>query len=81
MMYTSYVLYSEKFAKHYSGFSSDVIERLKSHNHLSNKDWTGRYRPWKLIYTKEFTTKREAMQYEKWLKSGKGRDFIKTIPH
>jgi hypothetical protein len=22
-----------------------------------------------------------AMQYEKWLKSGQGRAFIKTLPH
>jgi predicted GIY-YIG superfamily endonuclease len=34
-----------------------------------------------LIYTKVFEKKSEAMAYEKWLKTGAGRDFIKTLPH
>ena len=54
--------------------------RIKSHN-IFGKDWTARYRPWKLIYTKEFENKKEAMAYEKWLKTGIGRDFIKSLPH
>jgi putative endonuclease len=51
---------------------------LLSHNQLG-KDWTARHRPWTLIYTKEFDDKTEAMRYEKWLKTGKGRDFVKNI--
>jgi len=35
----------------------------------------------KLIYTKEFENKKDAMAYEKWLKSGVGRSFIKSLPH
>jgi hypothetical protein len=31
------------------------------------------------LYTKEFSIKSEAMSYEKWLKSGVGREFIKRI--
>jgi len=30
--------------------------------------WAARFRPWKLIYSKEFESKTEAMIYEKWLK-------------
>jgi len=80
MLFIVYVLFSEKFSKHYTGYSSNIEERLLSHNQLG-KDWTAKYRPWKLIYTKEFNSKREAMEYEKWLKSGIGRDFIKSIIH
>jgi putative endonuclease len=40
-----------------------------------------KYRPWKLIHTEVFDTKAEAMQREKWFKSGVGRSFIKTLPH
>ena len=54
--------------------------RLESHNYLG-KDWTAGYRPWKLIYTKIFESKQDAMIHEKWLKTGVGRDFIKTLPH
>ena len=80
MSYTVYILYSEQHNKHYAGFTSNVGIRLKSH-HEFGKGWTARYRPWRLIYTKVFSTKQEAMAYEKWLKTGVGRDFIQTLRH
>ena len=80
MLYTVYILYSERFNKHYTGFTSGLPARLLSHNELG-KDWTAKYGPWKIIYTKEFETKLEAMAHERWLKSGVGREFIKSIPH
>nr|WP_324229593.1 hypothetical protein [Lacibacter sp.] len=51
-----------------------------SYNELG-QDWTSKYRPWIVIHTKEFATKLEAMHYEKWMKSGVGREFIKSLPH
>ena len=78
MTFTVYVLHSRAYHKHYTGYTTDLQERLRSHNELG-KDWTKSYRPWLLIYTKEFETKAEAIAYEKWLKSGIGRDFIKSI--
>ncbi len=80
-IFTTYVLYSEEFNKHYTGYTSDLQKRLLSHQELGNKDWTTKYRPWKLIYIKEFTLKSEAMKFEKWLKTGVGREFIKKLPH
>jgi putative endonuclease len=79
-MYTCYALYSKKFNKHYYGYTSNLLNRFLSHNELG-KDWTSKYRPWVLIHTKEFTTKQEAMQYEKWMKTGEGRSYIKALPH
>ena len=78
--YTVYILFPKKHNKHYTGFTSDLKQRLQSHN-IYGKDWTARYRPWALIFTKEFSSKNEAMVYEKWLKTGVGRDFIKTLLH
>jgi putative endonuclease len=80
MIYIVYILFSEKLNKHYTGYASNLSERLLSHNELGH-DWTAKYRPWKLIYTNEFVSKQEAMAYEKWLKSGVARDFIKKLPH
>ena len=77
-MYIVYVLYSETYKKHYTGFTTNLANRILSHNELG-KDWTARYRPWELLYTKEFSIKSEAMSYEKWLKSGVGREFINRI--
>ncbi len=80
MIYTVYILFSINFQKHYTGFTSNLEQRMISHN-LLGKDWTAKYRPWKVIYTKKFENKKEAMLYEKWLKSGVGRSFIKLLPH
>ena len=79
-MFIVYVLFSGPHQKHYTGFTSNLADRLLSHQALG-KDWTSKFRPWKLIYTKEFIEKREAMQYEKWLKTGVGRAFIKKLEH
>jgi putative endonuclease len=80
MRYIVYILFSEKYKKHYTGYTSNLEMRLESHNKLGN-DWTARYRPWKLIFAKEYSHKSDDMHYEKWLKTGVGREFIKSIPH
>jgi putative endonuclease len=79
MRFTVYVLYSTKASKHYTGYTSNLVQRLFSHNHLG-KDWTSKNRPWILIYVANFEKKRDAILHEKWLKSGVGREFIKKLP-
>ena len=78
MSYTVYILFSIAHQKHYTGFTSNLDQRLLSHNQLGH-GWTAKYRPWTLIYTKTFADKAAATKFEKWLKSGVGRDFIKTL--
>jgi putative endonuclease len=80
MLYTVYILFSEKYNKHYTGYTSNLQDRLKSHNELG-KEWTARFRPWKLIFSKKFKLKSDAMAYERWLKTGVGRAFILTLSH
>ena len=80
-MYTVYVLYSISKKKHYTGFTSDFESRFLSHNELGTKGWTVRYRPWIIILQETFTDKHLAMEREKWLKTGKGRDFVATLVH
>ena len=41
-----YILYSEKHKKNYTGFTSNLIERFKSHNSLDTKGYTLKFRPW-----------------------------------
>jgi len=74
-----YILYSEKFNQHYTGYTSNIIERFKSHNHLATKGHTIKYRPWIVIHIEFFNSKSEAMKKEKYLKTGIGREFIKNI--
>jgi len=78
-MFTVYVLYSKVFDKLYIGYTSNIEERLKSHNQLGKKDWTKRYRPWTLIYSEIYESKSVAVKREKELKTGKGREFLRTL--
>jgi putative endonuclease len=76
-MYTVYVLYSEKYNRLYIGYTSDLLNRFRSHQYLSTKGYTKKYRPWKVIYLAYFDTKNEAIRLEKVLKGGKGREWIR----
>jgi len=76
-----YILYSERFKKKYTGFTSSLIERFKSHNQLATKGYTLKFRPWVVIHVEFFCSKSEAMKREKYLKTGIGREFIQNLIH
>ena len=78
-MFTVYALYSSTFNKIYIGYTSNLAERLLSHNELATKGYTVRFRPWTVVYTEDYKTKKDAMSREKQLKSAKGREFIWDI--
>lgn len=72
-----YILRSESEPRrHYVCVAADVDERLEWHNdgpcgHTIN------HRPWTLVVSIEFPTERDAVRFEKYLKSGSGRAFTK----
>jgi putative endonuclease len=76
MIFFVYALYSPSHDKIYVGYTSDLEQRIVSHNFLATKGYTIHYRPWTLIHTETFTTKAAAMKREKELKSAQGRRFI-----
>jgi len=71
-----YVLRSIDFERNYVGFTKDITIRLKQHNSGYTKS-TKPYKPWKLLFFETYSTKIEAINREKFLKTGKGRAFIK----
>ena len=77
-MFTVYVLHSPEHNKIYIGYTQDLDDRLKAHNELATKGWTLKFRPWILIHSETFQTKRQALQREKQLKGGQGRNWIRT---
>ena len=79
--YVVYILFSEKLGKTYVGCTSDLINRMRSHNMLSPKGYTVRFRPWKVVHVEFFDSKTEALQREAYLKSGVGRDLILKLLH
>ena len=75
--YVVYILKSLSSQKHYVGYTSNLISRFNSHNFLGKKGYTTRYRPWRVIHVEFYVTKKEAIFREKFLKSGKGREWMK----
>ncbi len=64
----------------YKGFTSDLKNRLKKHTVFDGfNSYTQKRGPWSLVYTEKFETEAEARAREKFLKSGKGREFLKSI--
>ncbi|MEQ9378517.1 MAG: GIY-YIG nuclease family protein [Imperialibacter sp.] len=43
------------------GYSSDMENRLDAHNIYQTKGYTFRYRPWVVVHTECYPTKKEAM--------------------
>lgn len=72
-----YILRSDSDpARHYVGITNDVHARLDWHNHGSCGHTTN-HRPWSLVVSMEFCSEKEAVRFEKYLKSGSGRAFAK----
>ena len=78
MDFVVYILFSDSSGRTYVGFTTDLINRFHSHNKFSKKGFTVRFRPWKVIHIEFFNMKTEAMKREKYLKSGKGRSWIRN---
>ena len=79
-MYSVYVIRNQQ-GVFYKGQTSDLPKRMQEHNNPdgSFKSFTKNKGPWELIYSEEYSTRSEAMLREKFLKTGKGRDFLKGI--
>lgn len=58
----------------YIGYSSDLKSRIKTHNEGSVSS-TKNFRPLKLIYYSSFMSKKKAMDFEQYLKTGSGFAF------
>lgn len=72
-MYFVYFAKSLKNNKIYVGFSSKIPSiRVMEHNQSSNK-WSKSNAPLKLIYYERYLCKADAMQREKYYKSGIGK--------
>jgi putative endonuclease len=76
--YFVYAIKSAIDGRIYVGMSADVDERVKAHNRGETKS-TKPYRPWKLIYKKFVGTREQARKEEKRLKSGFGKEFLKSL--
>ena len=63
-------------ARHYVGITNDLPGRLHWHNN-GPSGYTLSHRPWSVVVSMEFCTERDAVRFEKYLKSGSGRAFTR----
>ena len=69
-----YVLNSTQDPDHYYvGLTSDPNYRLATHN--DDDSHTARNRPWRMVVTIEFSNAQCALAFERYLKTGSGREF------
>jgi putative endonuclease len=77
-MHYVYILKSLSSGEFYKGSTEDLRRRLREHN-SGHSEFTKNNRPWKLIYYEFFSSKKDSLREELFLKSGKGRDRIKYL--
>jgi putative endonuclease len=62
--------------KHYTGVTRDLLERLEDHNR-GHCPHTAKYKPWRIETAIAFASQAKARAFEKYLKSGSGREFAR----
>lgn len=77
MIYYVYVLQSLKDNDLYIGLTANLENRIMRHN-AGYENATKKRIPFKLIHSETFSSRADARAREKYLKSGFGREMIKT---
>lgn len=78
MRYVVYAIVSEVGNRIYVGLTRNLTRRLKEHNSGFVRS-TKSYRPWTVFYTENAVDRVEARTMEKYLKSGFGKEFLKSV--
>jgi predicted GIY-YIG superfamily endonuclease len=71
-----YILESLDFEHFYVGLADDLRARLAKHN-AGEVPHTSKYRPWRIRTYIAFSDEQQAVEFERYLKSGSGRAFSK----
>ncbi|MBL7209887.1 MAG: GIY-YIG nuclease family protein [Dehalococcoidia bacterium] len=76
-MFTVYVLQSDSTGKFYVGQTRNLERRFFEHRQGLARYTRGRG-PWHLSYKEEHHTRAAVMQRERFLKSGQGREWLRS---
>jgi putative endonuclease len=75
--YYTYILHSLKDDNHYTGYTSNLKNRLKQHNDGEVRSTQNR-RPLELVYFEACRSMSDALHREKYLKSAYGKRYLKN---
>jgi len=76
-MFYTYILKSKKSGRLYTGYTNDLRKRLSEHT-KGKSGYTKKRGPFGLIYYEACTEQKDARSRELYLKSGKGKRYLKT---
>ena len=62
----------------YVGITKDLKRRLDEYNNGENRS-TKAYKPFELIFSENFSDRTSAREMEKYLKSGIGKEILKSL--
>ena len=74
-MYYTYILFSEKLNKYYTGSTGNIEDRIKRHN-SGRSTYTKNGIPWQIVFLKTFETRAEAVKFEMHIKAQKSSEYI-----
>ncbi len=77
MKYYVYVLVSKRDGLFYTGYTSDILNRLNEHN-AGKVPSTKNRTPFVLVYWEGCLNQQDATRREKYLKSGNGKIYIRN---
>jgi len=63
----------------YKGFSKKLFFRINQHLSGQGANWTKKHKPISIIHFEEFSTEKEAVEREKYFKSGSGREWLNQV--
>jgi predicted GIY-YIG superfamily endonuclease len=75
-MHYVYIIKSLKNQSLYAGATSDLRKRLTKHN-KGGSPYTKKNKPYKLLWYSSFLSKKKALEFEKYLKTGSGIAFTR----
>ena len=81
MPFWVYILQNDITGKLYKGQTSNLEKRIRRHNTHESGSMRYTYKQkgqWHLIFSEEHPTRADAMKRERFLKSGKGREWIES---
>jgi putative endonuclease len=74
-MVTTYILYSSRINKFYSGQTKDISKRLQEHNR-GKTPFMASGSPWELVFFREFNSRSDAVKLESFIKKRGAARFL-----
>ena len=74
-MFTTYILFSSKIGKFYTGQTEDFDRRIEEH-YRGKTPFMASGMPWEIVYSKKFNSRQEAIKLEKYIKNRGAARFL-----